>query len=138
MESLSRAGASTAATVIWALAAVCVLGAVNEARILTTTRESLALATAAKPPSIVVTEVPLSKMEYEAVAKRVKDRQPGLNIAVDPSGKGIITESSDIAAYYQWLISIYDIMSAAPEARWATVEMSIRIARSSSRAGYCA
>ena len=127
MEAISRAGASGAAMVIWGLATVCVLGAVNEARLLTTSRESLVLARASNPPTIDVQEVSLSKDEYEKIVIETKNRHPNLLINSEASsgGSAITSATNDIAAYYDWLISIYNIMATQPDARWSTIAMCV-------------
>jgi len=125
MESLSKAGASTAAVVVWTLTAFLMLGAVWEARKFVTVRESLAVIMATTPPEIVVTDKPAEEAEYMRVVDMVKQMHPTLRIGYDTNSKGIFTESNDLAAYYEWLISIYDIMTAVPNAKWATVSMCV-------------
>ncbi len=120
MDSLSKAGASGVAIIVWGLTTVLILGAVNEARLLTTSRESLALTEAGKPPVIQVKEVRVDKTEYERVATLVKQMHPQLRVGVEQGGKTIVTETNDLAAYYEWLISIYDIITALPDAKWTT------------------
>lgn len=99
------------------------MGAVNEARLLVTSKQSLELAKATVPPGIEVREVPVDQTRYEKVAEMVKQMHPQLRIGYEPISKGIYTEASDLGAYYEWLISIYDIMTAVPDARWSTIEM---------------
>lgn len=123
MESVSKAGASGFAMVIWGLSIVVILGAVNEARLLVTSRQNLQLAQATVPPSIEVSEVAVNTAEYEKIAEMVKQMHPQLRVGADQQTKGIYTEATDLAAYYEWLISIYDIMTAVPNARWSTVNM---------------
>lgn len=125
MESLSKAGASTAAVVVWTLTAFLMLGAVVEARKFVTMRESLAVTMATKPPEILVTDVPATEAEYNRVVDLVKQMHPSLRVTYDASNKAITTESNDLAAYYEWLISIYDIMTAIPNAKWSTVSMCV-------------
>lgn len=120
MESISKVGASGVTMVIWGLTTVLILGSVNEARLLVTSRQSLALATASEPPAIEVKDVQVSENEYKKVADMVKQMHPQLKIVYDSAAKAIITETNDLGAYYEWLISIYDIMTAIPNARWTT------------------
>ncbi|TAH32310.1 MAG: hypothetical protein EYC62_09260 [Alphaproteobacteria bacterium] len=123
MESIAKAGASGATMIVWGLTAVLILGSVNEARLLVTSRQSLQVAEATAPPSVEVKDVPIDQKEYEKVADMVRQMHPQLKVGYDSPSKSIFTEASDLAAYYEWLISIYDIMTAIPNARWTTVEM---------------
>ncbi len=123
MESIAKAGASGATMIVWGLTAVLILGSVNEARLLVTSRQALQVAEATSPPSIELKDVPVDQKEYEKVAEMVRQMHPQLKVAYDTPNKAIMTEASDLAAYYEWLISIYDIMTAIPNARWTTVEM---------------
>ena len=120
MESIAKVGASGATMIVWGLTTVLILGSVNEARLLVTSRQSLALAVASEPPSIEVKDVQVSEQEYKKVADMVKQMHPQLKLSYDTTNKGIVTETSDLGAYYEWLISIYDIMTAIPNARWST------------------
>jgi hypothetical protein len=123
LESLSKAGASTAAIIIWSLTAILMIGAVTEARKFVVSRDSLAVESVVAPPTIEVKDVPVSEEEYKRLAEAVKQMHPSLRISFDLSNKAIVTEASDLAAYYEWLISIYDIMTVLPNAKWSTVSM---------------
>ncbi len=123
MESIAKAGASGATMIVWGLTVVLVLGSVNEARLLVMSRQTLQVAEATVPPTISIKEVAVVQAEYEKVAAMVKQMHPQLKITYDNTSKSIVTETTDLAAYYEWLISIYDIMTAIPNARWTTVEM---------------
>lgn len=121
MESIAKVGASGATMIVWGLTTVLILGSVNEARLLVTSRQSLALAVASEPPSIDVKDVQVSEPEYKKVAEMAKQMHPQLRVSYDSSSKGIVTETNDLGGYYEWLISIYDIMTAIPNARWSTI-----------------
>ncbi len=123
MESIAKAGASTAVMIVWGLTVVLILGSVNEARLFVTSRQSLQIASAAVPPSVELKDVPVSQAEYEKVAETVKQLHPQMRIAFDNTTKGIVSETGDLGANYEWLISIYDIMTGIPNARWTTIAM---------------
>lgn len=123
IESLSKVGATGVALVIWVLAFFCVLGAVWEARKFATAQESIALAHLTKPPVIEVVDQDLSKEDYEKVVKDAKERHPNINFTYESRDNSITAASNDIAAYYDWLISIYTVMTSQPDARWSTISM---------------
>ncbi|MGE0252244.1 MAG: hypothetical protein AB7G80_06310 [Dongiaceae bacterium] len=121
IESVSKAGATGAAIAVWVLTAILMFAAAHDAYMLVVGRTELDFANASKPPRIEVKEQKVSEADYKAVVERVMRFHSSTKFASDRDG--ITIQQTDIAGYYQWLIAIYDVMTAMPDARWKTDEM---------------
>jgi len=122
LDALGTAKATGIALLIWGIALFLAGGAALEARIKSDDRTKINLVEQSTPAKLVVRDEEVSAAEYNKVVQTLTNIHQNVTFTTGRQGRknvsGIRVGIDDVSAYYTFVIVIYDIMTAVPDARW--------------------